>query len=63
MSITGTGWSDEEIKVVCGKVNAMSHSTIEEVLFSVQDHITGKEEQSKDAQVSASSGGDFGDIV
>ncbi len=63
VKITGVGWSDEEIKVVCGRVNAMGHSTIEEVLSSVQDHITEEKEQSKDAQVSASSDADFVDIV
>ncbi len=59
--ITGVGWSDEEIKAVCSRINAVGHSTIEEVLSSVQDHLTEKEHR-KDAQVYASAN-DFFDIV
>ncbi len=60
--ITGAGWSDEETKAVCSRINAVGHSTIEEVLSSVQDHLTEKEHR-QDAQVVSASGNDFVDIV
>ncbi len=62
VQITGVGWSDDEIKAVCSRVNAAGHSTIEEVLSSVQEHITNMK-HGKYAQVSAISRDGFVDIV